>query len=158
MPRTIGDFCICLLLVFPIQASLMVGVPYWAIDALTGTARARPIVLTVILLFYLFRVTHLTLSAEGIRFHRILGSPKFLPWTRVRSVAPAVSRWEVVLKGWLWPLFPAREMSSSLTSLGHYRIQWDNGFCYFPPAEPEAFYGFASQHLQSTADRTGPSE
>lgn len=124
----------------------MVGVPYLAIEQLTGAAHVRPIVLVVILAFYLFRVTHLTLNGEGIRFHRILGSPRFLAWHKIRSVAPA-SRREVVFRGWLWPLFPAREMSSSLTSLGHFRIQWDNGFCYFPPADSQAFQAFVSHHL-----------
>lgn len=145
-PGSVGDLCIGLLLVLPTQALVLVGAPYLALEALNGTARLRPIVLAVAVAFYLFRVTHLTLSSEGIRFHRILGGPKFLPWKRVRSIVPA-SRSEVVLKGWLWPIFPAREMSSSLSSLGHYRIEWDKGSCYFPPTQPEAFEKFFKQYL-----------
>jgi hypothetical protein len=85
-----------------------------------------------------FTVTSLRLDEKGLRFRRLLGSPKILTWDQITSVAPA-TRQELIVKGWLWPPFPAREMTPSLTSLGHYRVTWRNGFCYYPPADPASF-------------------
>jgi hypothetical protein len=99
------------------------------------------------LVFLGFSVSSLSLSPEGVRFHRLFGSPKFLPWSAVRSVEVA-PRWELITKGWLWPLFPCREMTASFTSLRHYRISWAGGFCYYPPADAETFEEYVSRHLQ----------
>jgi hypothetical protein len=97
--------------------------------------------------FLSFSVWSMTLSADGIRFHRLFGSPKFLPWSTVQTVEIA-PRWEVITKGWFWPLLPAREMTTSLTSLRHYRISWAGGFCYYPPADAEAFRQYVTRYLQ----------
>lgn len=86
----------------------------------------------------LFMVRRLTITSDGLRFHRILGSPKFIQWDRISSIAVA-PRSELILRGWLWPLFPSREITPSLSVLRHYRITWDFGFCYYPPAHTEDF-------------------
>jgi hypothetical protein len=86
----------------------------------------------------LFTVRGLTVASDGLHFHRILGSPKFLPWECITSVETA-PRKELILRGWLWPLFPPREMTVTLSALHHYRITWDKGFFYFPPATIEEF-------------------
>ena len=88
--------------------------------------------------FFLFVVRRLSVAADGLHFHRVLGSPKFLSWERILSVAIAPRR-EVILHGWLWPLFPSREITPSCSALQHYRITWDTGFCYYPPAHTEDF-------------------
>lgn len=92
----------------------------------------------MISLVNLFAVSSLTVCAEGLRFKRLLGSPKFLPWERISSIAVA-SRREFVLHGWLWPLFPQRGVTSSYSTLRQYRVTWDSGYCYYPPATPEEF-------------------
>src|SRR5205823_4800031 len=78
--------------------------------------------------FLLFMVRRLSVASDGLHFHRVLGSPKFLAWERISSVAVA-PRTELILRGWLWPLFPSREITPSLSALQHYRITWDTGFC-----------------------------
>lgn len=98
-------------------------------------------------IWLLLSVTKLELSSSGIRFVRVLGKPKFLSWSEISSVAPA-SREEVVLHGWLWPPFPAREMTFSLSSLGHYAIRSDGRTTYYPPAEPRVFEQFVAKHAQ----------
>jgi hypothetical protein len=100
--------------------------------------------------FCSFAVTRLTLSTQGIRFHRVFGSPRFLPWDRIVSVAVAPRR-ELVLQGWLWPPFPAREMTASLTAREHVRISWQDGYCYFPPVELEAVLAYAATHIPRDA-------
>ena len=96
----------------------------------------------------LFMVRRLTVSSDGLRFHRVLGSPKFLAWERISSVAIA-PRNELILRGWLWPLFPSRESTPSLSALKHYRITWDGGFCYYPPARTEDFEQYVVTKLQT---------
>jgi hypothetical protein len=98
--------------------------------------------------FLLFVVRRLTVGPDGLHFHRILGSPKFLSWERISSVAVA-SRRELVLRGWLWPLFPSREITPSLSALQHYRITWDTGFCYYPPAHITDFERHVVTKLQN---------
>jgi hypothetical protein len=88
--------------------------------------------------FSLHAVEWLRIDEQGIRFGRRWGTPKFLPWTAVRHIRPATRR-EVVLFGWLWPPFPPREATRALTSVGHYRIEWEGGYCYFPPDDEGTF-------------------
>jgi hypothetical protein len=136
-------------LVSPILLGIVFGIPAFVSWLLTDSTLATALVVAgMFVAFLLFTVWHLELSSEGIRFHRILGTPKFLPWNRVVSVSQA-PRWELILRGWFWPPFPAREMTTSLTSVGHYRIQWDSDFCYFPPANPSAFECFVERRLQT---------
>lgn len=86
----------------------------------------------------LHTVPAIEMDDTGIRFRRLIGSPRFLPWEKVTSIRRA-ARAEVVLRGWLLPPIPPRGASLSLTSLGHFRIDWDGGTCYFPPADERAF-------------------
>ena len=81
------------------------------------------------------RVRHIELDETGIRFARLVGT-KFVPWERVSKIQPA-SRRDVVLYGWLLPPFPPREATTALTSLGHYRLEWGDRYCFFPPAEAD---------------------
>jgi hypothetical protein len=99
-------------------------------------------------LFLSFAVVRISISSEGIRFHRRFGTPKFLAWSRITSVAVA-PRSELIVRGWLWPLFPAREMTACLSSLQHYRITWDGGFCYYPPADPSLFEQYVTANLNT---------
>jgi hypothetical protein len=115
------------------------------VSGLWFVSLAVPAFILVVLLA--FTVWSITLTAQGIHFHRLLGTPKFLPWTSVHSVE-IVPRRELIFRGWLWPLFPAREMTASLTSLQHYRITWRDGFCYYPPADTRAFERYVSLQLQ----------
>lgn len=88
--------------------------------------------------FALCSVSKVEVGSAGIRFKRLLGSPRFLPWSAITGVAEAPRR-ELIVHGWLWPLLPPREMSPSCTSLGHYRIQYGERFVYFPPSDAAAF-------------------
>jgi hypothetical protein len=94
-----------------------------------------PVIYTV---WLLFSVRSITVDVNGIAFHRVFGSPKHLRREEIVSVEEAPRR-EVVLCGWLWPLFPAREMTPSLSALHHFRIRWAGGYCYFPPKDVAAF-------------------
>ena len=138
LPRDFLDVCICLL-VGLFQTAILFGLPALLAYILTHSLVIAFIVVCAAYGFcLLFVVRCLTVSVEGLRFHRVLGSPKFLPWERISSVQ-MVSRSELILRGWLWPLFPSREIAPSLSAIQHFRISWDSGFCYYPPADPKLF-------------------
>jgi hypothetical protein len=146
LPRDFFDVCLGL----PIglfQTAVLFGLPALLAFILT---RSLAIAFLVFCIAYsialLFMVRRLTLAADGLHFHRILGSPKFLPWERISSISVA-PRAELIIRGWLWPLFPPREITPSLTALQHYRITWDTGFCYYPPAHVQDFEQYVAAQL-----------
>ena len=97
-------------------------------------------------LWFLFSVMRLEVSPDGIRFVRVLGTPKFLAWKDISSITPA-SRKELIVYGWLWPPFPAREMTFSYSSSGHYAIRHGKRVTYYPPADPARFEAIVEQYL-----------
>jgi hypothetical protein len=145
--RGFSDFCIVSFVAFPVLLLALFIVPGVVAYLLSGSRLVGVVIAVAIYLVFLsFSVWSMSVSPEGIRFHRWLGSPKFLPWSRINAIAVAPRR-ELILRGWFWPLLPAREMTASLTSLQHYRINWDTGFCYYPPADPSLFEEHVSKHL-----------
>ena len=103
-----------------------------------------------------FTVRRLEIDSQGIRFVRILGSPKFLEWAQIDEIAPA-SRSEVVIHGWLWPIFPPNEATATLTALGHFRIRFGSETRYFPPANPDEFVQFVDQFRRAAEGAVGGS-
>jgi hypothetical protein len=99
---------------------------------------AFPFYIAIGVLMLLHAVTRLELDAEGIRFVRLLGWPRFIPWSEIDDISP-VTRREILLHAWLWPPWPRRESTASLTALGHFRIVFGNHVRYFPPSNPEEF-------------------
>lgn len=98
----------------------------------------------------LFTVWALQVSPQGLRFVRAFGKPQFIPWTAVSSVELA-PRSELILKGWLLPRFPMREMTFCFSSFGHYRIRYGDSLVYFPPADSARFEELVARHLQRGA-------
>jgi hypothetical protein len=146
MPRDSTD---CLLGVFVglLLVTVLFGIPALVAYIITKSTLAAFLTFCVFYaLFACFAVTRLTLSPTGIQFHRLFGSPRFLPWDRIVSIAVA-PRSELVLRGWLWPPFPAREMTASLSAREHLRITWQDGYCYFPPAGPEEVLAYAAERI-----------
>jgi|GEM_PF-2100790 len=105
-----------------------------------GVARfaALAALLWAVLDVSLMGVRWLRVDAGGLKFGRRRGTPRSLPWAEVLSVEPAPRR-EVVVRGWLWPPLARREPTGSLSSFGHYRIEYRGGTCYFPPVDAVAF-------------------
>lgn len=122
--------------------------PYVAALFLTGSwewAFLAP--LCVYAVFMLFSVWSISIDESGITFSRFWGRPKKLSWNEVQDISLAPRR-ELIWHGWLWPLLPAREMTASLSSVGHYRISWAKGYCYYPPADQELFEKLVAQYLK----------
>lgn len=96
----------------------------------------------VFIIFYLgylaFSVWSISASDHGLRLHRLLGGPRLIPWSHITSIRE-VSRAEVILDGWFWPLFPPREFTPCLSSLGHFRIDYDGRHIYYPPRDADQF-------------------
>ena len=98
------------------------------------------IAIPLLLLTLLFTVKSIKISENGIRFVRYLGWPKYIKWSDIKRVVKNVPRKELIVKGWVWPVYPfAKEMTASLTSIGYYKIEWTDDYCYFPPATPSKF-------------------
>lgn len=147
-PRSIGDAFVSFL-VGLLQVVLLFLLPTIVAFYLSDSfVMAALVINATYLLFLLFSVTKVSVSPAGIRFFRYLGSPKILEWSEIEDIE-RVSRGEIVLRGWLWPLFPAREMTPSLTSTGHIRIRYGRKFVYFPPKDIAAFERSVGEHLRS---------
>jgi len=130
-----------------LQVFLLIGLPGIAAYAFSGKpALALLTMLIVNSGFVLLSVNKLALSADGIRFVRVLGGPKFLPWSQIGAVE-LVSRKDLIVHGWLWPLIPPRELTTSLTSVGHCRIVFGNKAVYFPPEDAAAFLAAVSERM-----------
>ena len=146
IPKDSIDF-IAFVLVGSAQVTVLLLVPYFLTLLITKSALVAfiPPVL-IYACFALFSVRSVFLDEAGIKFSRTLGTPKFLRWDEIQEVTP-VSRSELILHGWLWPLLPAREMTPTLSSTGHFRISWAKGYCYYPPADAELFKSTVNEHL-----------
>jgi hypothetical protein len=137
-PRDLSDALISIL-IGSFQVLLLFVLPGFLCHSLTDNVPLAVLFSFGLYGFYvLFAVTKLEVSTGGLRFVRLLGSPKLLQWSEISSVSEA-SRQELIIHGWLWPLFPSREFTPSCTSLGHYRITYGNKFVYFPPLDADAF-------------------
>jgi len=150
-PRILPRDIIDILIGFPIgvlSAALVMGVPA-LIVAFSVSVDAGAI--TFLLLYaasFLFLVRSVEVEQDAIIFRRVLGKPKRLLKSEIVSIEEA-PRQEVVIHGWLWPIFPlAREMSASLSARNHFRIRWQSGFCYFPPKDIEQFRNAISEMMQ----------
>jgi len=139
LPRDFSDVLIGLFVALPVQVATLFFLPSGLVWWITGSPILGFLTLLVIYAVWLcFTVWSLELSADGIRFARFCGAPKFLRWEDITDISEAPRR-EVVIHGWLWPMFPAREMTPALSALGHFRIRWRYGISYFPPAQTEEF-------------------
>jgi hypothetical protein len=147
LPRDLLDLAAFISVGFAQLTALLV-IPYFLFLFLTKSplvALLAPISLYG--LFALYSVRFILVDATGIKFARILGKPKLLTWSEIKEVS-LVSRGELIVHGWLWPLLPAREMTPCLSSQGHYRISWGKDCCYYPPADVELFKSVVAEHLK----------
>jgi hypothetical protein len=140
LPRDRWDALITLgfvLLIIPSGFALMAVLRYpWQNQLVPAT------IFTVILLPALFAllisVRRLTIDQIGIQIHRRLGGPRYLHWEQIHTIT-LVSREEVLLRGYLLPPLPAKATMNTTSYLQHYRIDWEGGVLYFPPANVEQF-------------------
>jgi hypothetical protein len=145
-PRGIADALITIGLL------LVVGVLLWLlVFRVAPRLGASPLLMLylpplVALLIRARAVGSLRLNAEGIRFVRQFGSPGLVPWERIRIIRPA-GRWEVIWQGWLRTPLNPREATTTMSSEGHYRIEWDTGVAFFPPLDEGAFREAVLQRL-----------
>jgi hypothetical protein len=148
-PRDILDIVIGLP-IGVLQVAIVCGLPGLFVFVLSGSLLIAAFTAVIVhSTSLLFVVRRLIIASDGLHFDRKFGSPRFLPWTQIKDIS-SVSRVEIVLKGWLWPIFPAaREMTSSLTAIGHYRIKWDSDYCYYPPIHRKEFEQYVAARLRS---------
>jgi hypothetical protein len=127
-----GDF-MAFFAVGAFQAAVMFVLPGYLTYTATGSeVSGWGVGIVLYGIFLLFSVSSVGISESGIHLKRVFGTPKEVPWGRVRGFIEANPR-EVIVLGWLWPLFPAREMTPCMSCKGHIRIQLDDGYFYYPP-------------------------
>lgn len=150
LPRDALDVVLVLVLL-PYQMGVIFGIPCYIVWALTDSSDAVCIAFLIVYgVFLTFVVWSLRFDADGIHFRRLLGKPKLIPWNELR-MATVVSRSELVLHGWIWPLYPPRETTFSLSALGHVRFDWPGGYCYFAPADVDQFLAEIRSHQEARA-------
>lgn len=148
-PRDLQDTLIAVV-IGTFQTAVLFGLPGLAAYLAFGNVEiALAVAIALYLLFVSCCVSELTLSGEGIRLHRLLGGPRLLAWKDIRSVH-AATREELLMQGWLWPIVLPREMTPTMTSLGHYRIQFGERWIYFPPKDAAGFEAAVARHLGKT--------
>ena len=149
LPRGVVDLLVAVA-VGTCQTLVLFGIPAMIVFVLTHSPFASFLTfVAVYIVFLLFSVRYISLGSDGILFHRVWGTPKLLPWGSITGIE-TVPRNELVLRGWLWPIFPAREMTASLTSLNHYRISWVGGFRYYPPRDAPEFERHALSRIRQS--------
>jgi hypothetical protein len=130
-----------------LQVLVLIGIPGAIALALWRDLRIALVCMFAInTLFLLMSVTKVVITDEGMRFSRLLGGPRLLAWD-VIDVVEEASRKELIVRGWLWPIFPPREFTTSLSSLGHYRIAFRGNVVYFPPKDEAGFMAAVKMHL-----------
>lgn len=85
-----------------------------------------------------YQVSRLLIGVNGVEFQNASRAIRSLAWDRIHSIRPA-TRGEVFIQGWLWPPFPSKEPTKTLSTCGHFRIEWDQDYCFFPPKDPALF-------------------
>ncbi|GAB1259288.1 hypothetical protein NBRC116494_37910 [Aurantivibrio plasticivorans] len=141
----INDFFI-----FIVVGTLLVGIlfvfPSYVIYLLSGSTTAAYCTgIFLYLAFMSFCALSITLSDAGIKLNRRLGGPKNIQWADIQSFQE-VSPKEVIVFGWLWPIFPPRESTPCMSCYGHFRISYNGGYFYYPPAEKEKFIQLMEQY------------
>ncbi|UUZ54303.1 PH domain-containing protein [Massilia sp. H-1] len=130
-----------------LQVLVLIGIPGMIVLAVTRDLRIAMLsILAINTLFLFMSVTKVIVSDEGIRLSRVLGGPRLIAWESVKRVEEAPRR-ELIVRGWLWPIFPPREFTTSLSSLGHYRIEFGDKSVYFPPKDAAKFVAAVQQQL-----------
>ncbi len=104
--------------------------------------------------FFRTEVRSLAIDDDGIHLLRRLSRPDDWPWGNIIAIRPA-TRWEVLWDGCLRPLYFPRERTSTMSLLGHYRIQGKTDYCFFPPKNPEAFVEAIARHRPDLLEPPG---
>ncbi len=139
-PRDLRDAFIATVALFLIAAgALLLGYAplRLLLDPFGAALGALALAALAVIALGAYSVSALELDDMGIRFRRFAGRPRFLSWDNLKGVRRA-ERAEVVLRGWLLPPIPPRAAARSVTSMGHYRFDWQGGSTYFPPADEAA--------------------
>lgn len=159
-PRDLADVLVGVLVAIP-TLGVLYGVPALAVVAIGGSwtlalvAAALGAACFTLFISPLFMIRSLKVSAEGLRFERALGRPKFLAWAQITSIRHA-RRSEVVLWGWLLPPFPAREATRSTSSIGHMRIEWARHYRFFPPSDMRLFEEAVGRWITIEGEKQDP--
>ncbi|SHG73214.1 hypothetical protein [Massilia sp. CF038] len=129
-----------------VQVLVLIGLPGALAYAVSGNPFIALLCMTgANVVFALFSVSKVVCRADGLHFSRVLGTPKRIAWDAIVGVAEAPRR-ELLVRGWLWPIFPPRELTTSLTSIGHVRIDYGSRSVYFPPCDSAAFLAAIAAH------------
>ena len=147
LPRDASDVVLGLLVSVPTQV-----VPVFVFPALAafGVARAAGAAIEaawlLAALVYMgvgfgllsFVIWSLRVDGDGIHFVRLFGRPRLLRWEEISAITKTARR-EVVVGAWLGPTAMKHEMTPSMSALNHFRIQWQGGHYFFPPADGARF-------------------
>ena len=137
LPRDIFDF---LLMIIILTIMFLIALlPSTLIILVTGSSFLSFLPIIIILFLLLkYSAGHISISTEGIKFHTILGAPRFVDWKDILEIKKATSK-DFIIEGLLTPYTFVRETGKSATIKGYYKIIWKSNYFYFPPKNPKEF-------------------
>jgi hypothetical protein len=146
LPRTFPDFLLTFLAATILILILFV-LPYKLLWVATNNYVVTFVPLLMVVLYFVFGgVRFLEINSEGIRFKRVLGSPKLIEWRNLEGVEIS-SPLRTIWFGWLWPIIPAREMTCSVSSYNHVLFRYSgNKMVFFPPYDIELLFTCIQKH------------
>lgn len=114
---------------------------------LAGNEQARPVLVALLLVMTiamlavmklnLSSVERLWIDTSGLHLVSQANRPRLVHWRDVRGLRRA-TRFEV-WRAWIRPGVLPRVWSMTGTMRGHFRLDWNDGWCYFAPKDPRAF-------------------
>jgi len=107
-------------------------------------------------LLLLNTVWSITISDDGIKLNRIIGTPKFLKWGEIKEIRKA-TRKEVMRDAWFTFSMLRRDASASTSSLHHYRISWGAEYYFYPPRDLNVFEKAVASRLKDPVQKKGES-
>ena len=144
LPRDILDFLLFGLII--IMGFLIVTLPIALIFLLTGNHFLIFLLYGLIAFLTLrYSAGHISISKKGIKFHTIIGIPRFVGWEDILEIKKATSK-DFIIEGLLTPSTLVRETGKSGTIKGYYKIIWKTNYFYFPPRNAEEFENLITKY------------
>ena len=140
------DFLLCIGVAVLLFGGIFVAPSVLVISLTSNTFAGVATLIGIITIWGLFTVWSLRVDRHGLTFVRALGFPHRLNWGEIESITVA-DRKETILRGWLWPPFPSREMSLSMSASDHIKIRTkSNRDVFYPASSIQEFERAVRQH------------
>ncbi len=144
LPRDTLDFLLFTLIL--LIGFLIAILPSTLVFLLTGNQFLSLLLYGLIVVLILrYSAGYISISEKGIKFHTLLGTPRFVGWKDILEIKKATSK-DFIIGGLLTPYTLIRETGKSATIKGYYKIIWKTNYFYFPPRNAKEFENLIAKH------------